>query len=126
MKQMITVKGNIKTIWFKRSADDIRKGWADAHGQGNHKARMMELNDFNVVVPVIEEQAAILLTAEFLALFAIDSCAYWDGTRLSLYCGDVGGDARYLKAKVLEMIMDHLVRGKPFEDDLLDEGDGNG
>jgi hypothetical protein len=120
MKQMVTIEDGMTCYWWKRSRADIRKGWSDEHGQGNDHAREMAGNRYNVIIDVASEEDAILLTAMFLREFAIDSCAYWNGRQLSLYCGDAGSGWANLKRRVHDMAMNYIA-GEKFPDGLLDE-----
>lgn len=93
MSQAMKTKlsGGGMSYWTKYTREELKtQGWNNFHGQGNHQARMR--GSSCVIVPITNEETALILTALFVRKFAIPSCTHWDGQTLSLYCGGSGSN----------------------------------
>lgn len=99
--------------------DDIRSGWANENGQGNREARAR--SPWCAVVDCDEKDALKLSRAFYETVLALPSCAHYDGTTLSLYCGDAGilGAPRCL-AKARQLVSQIGSIGSPLQRVLRD------
>lgn len=87
--------------------EEIAAAW-ESEGQGHETA--IERGGWCVIVPCQEREVALQLSAAFVrCVFAIPTCCHWNGTTLSLYCGDAGHGAPGAKAnceKLVETFME--------------------
>lgn len=83
------------SYWYKYTDEELESEWENTQGQGNIEARDFN-NKWCIVVKCTISQALALTRMFVERVFAIPSCCYYNGTTLSLYCGDAGSGATEL------------------------------
>lgn len=99
MLNHVTEYGCGRSHWHEHSPEELEAAWNDVSGQGNSQARA---KGWACVTVTCNKEQALELSAMFHRHFAIESCCYWDGGVLSMYCGDAGGSYRDLMATVFK------------------------
>lgn len=75
--------------WFEYTDTALLREMGDSSLQGNRQAEARE--SMCVIAAVRSPQEAVELCRVFVRdVFAIPSCCHYDGTTLSMYCGDAG------------------------------------
>lgn len=91
--------------FIMRTREETEAGWYDEYGQGNHEARLRGWAC--VVRACTEKEDALRLSALFCRnVFAIPSCTHWDGSTLSMYCGDAGRGYLHTLARAESLRLD--------------------
>ncbi len=81
----------------------------NVEGQGHRLAKAARNEYWNVCVNCTEEEAEII-GAEFVKRFAMRSCLYYDGTTLSMYCGEAGSGSDSLKREMAYLVKGFFLR----------------
>lgn len=79
--------GGAKIIWISYTDAELKAAWQE-EGQGHQKA--VERGEYCHIIPCSEDEALRLSRKFVEQVFAIPTCCHYDGSTLSLYCGDAG------------------------------------
>ena len=95
-------RDGINTLWTEYTDEELRAAW-ETNDQGHRQA--VERGPTCVVV-ICDVFDAVSISRLFVRnIFAVPTCCHYDGTTLSLYCGDAGGGWRdtYRSAQTLTL-----------------------
>lgn len=79
------------TYFARYTRQETMEAWDNLKGQGNREAR--ERGKICFLAPCETRDEALVLSALMVReVFAIPTCAHWDGQTFSFYCGGAGSD----------------------------------
>jgi len=107
----VVIDANSIIVLSNEEIAEIRTGWRNRRGQGGDRVR--ELGHWCVIVENCGEEDALILSELFYQeSFCVRSCCFYNKRMriLSLYCGDAGSNAEYVRLQTEAMVIGYFAK----------------